>query len=167
MRIRPVAAADLEGVTPLAGSPDRAEMRLRAAELGDDTMLVAQRSGAIVGVASVRWTGGCDPPNPWLYGLHVAPQFLRKGFGRALVRAAEDLARQRGADHTSLDVDIGDTRAITFYQVLGYTVVRPHQHRWRALDPRTGAVINEGTAPTLIMRRPLPGTGVAAASDDR
>jgi ribosomal protein S18 acetylase RimI-like enzyme len=85
----------------------------------------------------------------------VAADVRRRGIGRALVRAVEDLARQHGAGHMSLDADIDEAGAIAFYQVLGYTVVRPHQHHWRALDPRTGAVIDEGTAPTLIMRRPL------------
>ena len=154
--IRPAEAADLDLVTPLAGSRDRAETRIRAAGRGDDSMLVALLADAIVGAASIRWTGGCDPPNPWLYGLYVAAEVQRRGIGRALTRAAEDLARQRGAGHMSLDVDIDEAGAITFYEVLGYTVVRPHQHHWRALDPRTGVLIGEGTAPTLIMRRPLP-----------
>ena len=155
MVIRPAAAADLEGVTPLSGSPDRAEARLRAAESGDDSMLAAVLSGGIVGAVSIRWRGGCDPPNPWLYGLYVAAAVQRKGIGRALVRACEDIARRRGAEHMSLDVDIDDAGAIGFYEVLGYTVVRNHQHHWRSLDPATGAVLNEGTAPTLIMRLPL------------
>jgi ribosomal protein S18 acetylase RimI-like enzyme len=148
-------ASDLEGVTPLAGSRLRAEARLRAAESGDDSMLVAVLSGDIAGAVSVRWTAGCDPPHPWLYGLHVAPRIRRQGAGRALMRAAEDIARQRGADRMTLDVDIGDTRALAFYEVLGYQVVRPHQHHWRSLDPRTSAVLDEGTAPTLILRAPL------------
>jgi ribosomal protein S18 acetylase RimI-like enzyme len=143
---------DLDSVSPLAGSRDRAEVRLRAAEDGEETMLVAVLASGIVGAASIRWSQGCDPPNPCLYGLHVAAETRGRGIGRALVRAAEELGRQRGADHMSLDVDVDDARAISFYEALGYTVIRHHHHRWRSLDPRTGAVINEGTAPTVIMR---------------
>ncbi len=94
-------------------------------------------------------------PNPWLYGLHVAIEVQRQGIGRTLVRTAEELGRRRGADQMSLDVDVDDAIAVTFYGALGYTVVRHHQYRWRSLDPVTAAVIDEGTAATLIMRRPL------------
>lgn len=118
-------------------------------------MLVGVLSGSIVGAESIRWADGCDPPNPWLYGLHVDAGVQRQGVGRTLVRAAEECGRRHGADHMSLDVDIDDAAAIAFYEVLGYAVVRRHQHRWQSLDPCTGKVINEGTAPTLIMRRPL------------
>ncbi|MCW3819177.1 GNAT family N-acetyltransferase [Micromonospora sp. DR5-3] len=130
-------------------------MRLKAAEHGEEGMLVAVLASRIVGAESIRWSQGCDPPNPWLYGLQVAAEFRGQGIGRSLVRAAEELGRRHGADHMSLDVDVDDARAIAFYEALGYTVVRHHQHHWRSLDPRTGAVINEGTAPTLIMRRLL------------
>jgi ribosomal protein S18 acetylase RimI-like enzyme len=155
LHVRPAVASDLEDVTPLAGSRLRAEARLRAAAAGDDSMLVAVLSGDVAGAVSIRWTGGCDPPHPWLYGLHVAPRIRRRGAGRALMTAAEDIARQRGAGRMSLDVDVGDTRALAFYEVLGYAVVRRHEHHWRSVDPRTGAVLDEGTAPTLILRTAL------------
>lgn len=139
----------------MAGSRDRAEARLRAAESCDETMLVAVVRGRIVGAASVRWTGGCAPPDPWLFGVHVAAEVQRTGIGSALVRIGEDIARNRGADHMTLDVDVDDARAILFYEALGYAIVQPHQHHWRSVDPRTGAVLNEGWVATLIMRRPL------------
>jgi ribosomal protein S18 acetylase RimI-like enzyme len=153
--IRPVTRADGAGVGALTGSPDRAEVRLQAAERGDEDMLVAAVPSRIVGAVSIRWSDGCDPPNPWLYGLHVAADARRRGVGRALMTAAEELARRQGAAHLSLDVDVGEAGAMAFYTALGYAAVRPHRHRWRSLDPRTGAVIREGTASTLILRRAL------------
>jgi hypothetical protein len=38
---------------------------------------------------------------------------------------------------------------------IDHAVVKHHLHHWRSLDVVTGAVIAAGTAPTLIMRRPL------------
>jgi len=153
--IRSVTPADGADVGALVGSPDRAEVRLQAAVRGVEDMLVAAVSSRIVGAASIRWSGGCDPPNPWLYGLHVAAEVRRHGVGRALMAAAEELARRRGADHLSLDVDVDEAGAIAFYTALGYSVVRPHRQRWRSHDPPNGAVTREGTAPTLILRRSL------------
>jgi ribosomal protein S18 acetylase RimI-like enzyme len=149
-------ASDLESITPLAGSPDRARARVRAAELGDDSMLVAAVSGGIVGAASIRWFGGCVPPHPWLYGLHVGAEVRRTGIGQALTSAAEEIALQRGAKQMTLDVEVDETGAIAFYEALGYAVVQyDHQHHWRSIDWRTGTVIAEGISPTLIMRRLL------------
>lgn len=153
--VRAVRRSDLDSLTELAGSADRAEVRVRAAEQGDEEMLVAVTTENVVGVVSVRWQGGCDAPNPWLYGLAVVTSARRRGIGRALVEAVEAAAAVRGADTVSLDVDVADDAAITFYRRLGYLAVRPHEHHWRAIDPRTGEVTGEGTAPTWIMRRQL------------
>lgn len=109
----------------------------------------------VVGVVSVRRQGGCDLPNPWLYGLAVVASARRHGIGRALVEAGAATCAARGADAVSLDVDVDDESAITFYKRLGYMIVRRHEHRWRAIDPRTGAVTGEGMAPTWIMRHQL------------
>ncbi|GIJ35358.1 hypothetical protein Vse01_45060 [Micromonospora sediminimaris] len=156
LMIRAAHRVDLDGLGELAGSQDRAEVRLQAAGRGEEAMLVAVAADRVVGVVSVRWRDGCDTPNPWLYGLAVVAPARRRGVGRALVAASEAAGAARGADAMSLDVDVDDEAAVSFYQRLGYVIVRPHQHRWRAVDPRTGAVTGEGTAPTWIMRRHLP-----------
>jgi hypothetical protein len=83
--IRSVTPADGADVGALVGSPDRAEVRLQAAVRGVEDMLVAAVSSRIVGAASIRWSGGCDPPNPWLYGLHVAAEVRRHGVGAPII----------------------------------------------------------------------------------
>ncbi|MEV6491316.1 GNAT family N-acetyltransferase [Actinoplanes sp. NPDC051633] len=153
--IRAAAGSDLDALAELAGSRDRAEVRLQAAARGDDSMLVAVTAGVVVGVNSVRWRDGCDPPHPWLYGLAVDASHRRRGIGTELVRAAETMSSERDAGTVSLDVDVDDPAAIAFYEQLGYVIARAHEHRWRAIDPRTGAVTGEGIVPTWIMRRPL------------
>jgi ribosomal protein S18 acetylase RimI-like enzyme len=157
--IRAASGADLNVLAEVAGSRDRAQVRLQAAARGDDGMLVAVAGDTVAGAVSVRWREGCDPPYPWLYGLAVVPSARRRGIGRALIRAGEALCRERGFGTVSLDVDVGDHAAIAFYERLGYVVDRPHEHLWRAIDPRTGTVTGEGLAPTWIMRHTLGGQG--------
>ncbi|WP_218577612.1 GNAT family N-acetyltransferase [Phytohabitans rumicis] len=145
---------DLDSVSALTPTRDVAEVRLQAAERGAEDMLVAVVDG-VVGAVSVRWQHGCDTPNPWLYGLAVLAPARRHGIGRALVAAAEAACTARGVHTISLDVDTDNLGAIAFYRKLGYESVRPHEHRWRSFDPRTGAVTGEGTASTWIMRADL------------
>jgi GNAT superfamily N-acetyltransferase len=145
--IRAVRQLDLGGLAELAGSQDRAEVRVRAAVRGEDGMLVAIACGIVVGMASVLWRDGCDPPNPWLYGLAVVALVRRRGIGRALVRAVEALCQERGIGAVSLDVEVGDRAA--------YVVAHGHEHHWRAVDPRVGTITGEGVVSTWIMRHGL------------
>lgn len=148
-------AADLPALTPLAGSADRAWWRVELAASGDEVLLVAEAAGALVGAVSVRRRGDCDGPHPWLYGLHVRADARRRGTGALLVRAAEREARAQGARAVSLDVDRDDDALLGWYARLGYVRVRPHAHRWSAVDPATRAVVATGTSPTWVLRRTL------------
>src|SRR2546423_10225277 len=103
--IRAVRNLDVDSVGELAGSRDRAEVRLRAAERGEEDMLVSVAEGEVVGVVSIRWQAACDPPHPSLYGLAVAALARRRRIGRALVDACEGTSLARGAEAVSLDVD--------------------------------------------------------------
>ncbi|MGI5211753.1 GNAT family N-acetyltransferase [Plantactinospora sp. CA-290183] len=153
--IRAARFSDIDHCARLAGSKDRAEVRLQAVERGEESMLVAVLAGNVVGVESIRWRDGCDPPHPWLYGLSVGASARGRGIGRALVEAAEAMCVSSGAESISLDVDVDDARALGFYAHLGYLVIRGHVHRWRSIDPRTRAVVATGHASTWIMRRGL------------
>jgi ribosomal protein S18 acetylase RimI-like enzyme len=153
--IRAARFSDLDAITQLAGSKDRAEVRLQAVGRGQESMLVAVVAGIVVGVESIRWWDRCDPPHPWLYGLSVDISVRRRGIGRDLVETAEAMGVARGAESISLDVDVDNARAIGFYEHLGYAVVRSHVHQWRSIDPRTGVVVATGSASTWIMRHRL------------
>lgn len=158
--MRPGRDDDLPALVPLAGSPDRAWWRVDAAGAGRDLLLVAERAGEVIGLVSLRWQGECDPPHPWLYGLHVRTDARRSGVGATLVRATHATAVERGARAVSLDVDRDETALVRWYEGLGYRRVGPHDHRWTALDPATGRVTDSGTSPTWLMRHALrPGGG--------
>ena len=75
---------------------------------GGETMLVAERDGAVAGFASSKAT--------MLFGLYVDPAKGR-GAGQVLLQAAEDGIRQRGAAVLSLQSTLN---AVPFYRKHGY-----------------------------------------------
>lgn len=154
VRVRPGRADDLPALARFAGSGDRALWRVEEARDGRETLLVAEDATGPVGTVSVRWDNDCDPPHPWLYGLHVDADHRGRGAGERLVHAAEDAARARGASALSLDADRDDP-VVGWYERRGYRRVRAHEHRWTTVDPRTHRVTASGTAATWILRRPL------------
>ncbi|MFC4615708.1 GNAT family N-acetyltransferase [Cellulomonas algicola] len=156
VRVRPGRADDLSALARFAGSPDRARWRVDEARDGRETLLVAEDASGPVGTVSVRWDNDCDPPHPWIYGLHVDAGHRGRGAGEGLVHAAEDAARDRGAAALSLDADRDDP-VVGWYERRGYRRVRPHEHRWTSVDPRTRQVTASGTAATWVLRRSLDG----------
>ena len=100
------------GSRPPAWDPGRAAERLRALiDAEDGCVLVAERDGAIVGlctvsldIVSVRFG-----LRAWLEDLAVHPDHRSAGHGKALLDAAKDWGRERGATH--LELDSGEARA--------------------------------------------------------
>lgn len=74
------------------------------------------------GVAVLRfrpgiWTAALEC---YLAELYVAPAQRRRGLGRALLQAAIELARTRGADHMDLGTGEHDVAARALYESLGF-----------------------------------------------
>jgi putative acetyltransferase len=126
--IRPATLADAEALCALhkasvrslchgAYTADEIEAWLREREPagyrqamtdGGETMLVAERDGAVAGFASIKET--------MLFGLYVDPARGR-GAGQVLLQAVEDEARRRGAAALSLQSTLN---AVPFYRKHGY-----------------------------------------------
>jgi ribosomal protein S18 acetylase RimI-like enzyme len=81
---------------------------------GASTILVARGEG-IAGSVMV----GFDGHRGWVYYLAVAPDQRRTGLGRALMTAAEDWLRARGAPKLQLMVREDNAAALDFYESLG------------------------------------------------
>ncbi|ADB35887.1 GCN5-related N-acetyltransferase [Kribbella flavida DSM 17836] len=62
-------------------------------------------------------------PVPYVFGVLVTEQHRGKGYGRALMVAAEQECRRLGYRHLDLNVFSNNSRAISLYDSLGYTVV--------------------------------------------
>lgn len=81
---------------------------------GASTVLVAREEG-IAGSVMV----GFDGHRGWVYYLAVSPEQRRTGLGRALMAAAEDWLRARGAPKLQLMVREDNAAALDFYEALG------------------------------------------------
>ena len=104
-------------------SPPPAQLAVRVRELlagGDTCVLVAGDDP--VGLALMRlrlslWGAGLEC---YLAELYVVPALRGQGIGRALMEAAMDLARARGADHMDLGTAETDVAARHLYESLGF-----------------------------------------------
>jgi ribosomal protein S18 acetylase RimI-like enzyme len=64
------------------------------------------------------WSSGLEC---YLAELYVVPPLRGRGLGRALLEAAMDLARERGADHMDLGTSESDVAARALYERSGFT----------------------------------------------
>jgi GNAT superfamily N-acetyltransferase len=107
------------GSVPPRWDADHARATIaQAIEDPGSAVLVAERRGNLLGLCtayidmnSVRFGPRC-----WLEDLAVSPDHRSQGVGKALLDAAKDWARERGATH--LELDSGDARkdAHRFYE---------------------------------------------------
>jgi GNAT superfamily N-acetyltransferase len=107
------------GSEPPMWDPKRAEVALgQAIDSHDAAILVADDGGELVGIItayqdlhSVRFGY-----RAWVEDFAVHPERRSEGIGKALLDAAKDWARERGATH--LELDSGDARldAHRFYE---------------------------------------------------
>jgi GNAT superfamily N-acetyltransferase len=107
------------GSVPPRWDADRARAAIAGAiEDQSSAVLVAEHRGELLGLCtayldmnSVRFGPRC-----WVEDLAVSPGHRSQGVGKALLDAAKDWARDRGASH--LELDSGDARpdAHRFYE---------------------------------------------------
>ena len=142
--IRPATDADFDALVELDWSsavhhvdldpafyrlPDRdaiaAFLRRRIAD-PDREILVAVVAGDVVGMVDVTLAGEPDPGSIIRpvrtadLGISVLDGWRRRGIGRALMAAAEQSARRRGARQLVLDMSSANADALAFYRSLGY-----------------------------------------------
>jgi aminoglycoside 6'-N-acetyltransferase I len=92
-------------------------------------ILVSQKEdAALTGFLEVSLRShadGCDTAHPvgFVEGWFVHETFRKQGIGRALMRSAEDWARQQGCIEIASDTWIDDEPSIDAHQALGYEIV--------------------------------------------
>jgi ribosomal protein S18 acetylase RimI-like enzyme len=88
----------------------------RALDGSTSAVLGIRQDDALIGTVMV----GNDGHRGWVYYLSVAPTHQRVGIGSALMRAAEEWLRQRGAVKVQLMVRSENESALDFYDRLDY-----------------------------------------------
>ena len=82
----------------------------------NSAILIGRDGGAMIATAMV----GHDGHRGWVYYVAVDPARREKGFGRAIMDAAEGWLRQAGIAKLQLMVRRENARAGAFYQSIGY-----------------------------------------------
>jgi len=65
---------------------------------------------------------GYEGHRGWVNYLGVDPRHRRKGYGRRMMRAAEEALAALGAPKVNLQVRGGNDEAVAFYRSLGYEI---------------------------------------------
>jgi GNAT superfamily N-acetyltransferase len=93
-------------------------------------ILVARENGRVVGVAYVATILSMEHCGlvAWLEELYVTPDCRHRGIGTALMTEVLKRARDAGIVAIDLEVDAMQSRAIAFYQRIGFR--RLERSRW-------------------------------------
>ncbi|WP_342733228.1 GNAT family acetyltransferase [Bradyrhizobium sp. B117] len=83
---------------------------------GNSTVLIGRDNGAIVATVMV----GHDGHRGWVYYVAVDPGCQKRGYGRAIMAAAENWLRQAGISKLQLLVRRENAQATAFYGSLGF-----------------------------------------------
>jgi GNAT superfamily N-acetyltransferase len=110
---------DGPGARPPTWQQRTAGARLGEAILGQTSaILVAEEGAELIGLCSayLDLTSVRYGPRCWVEDLAVDPRKRSTGVGRALLDAAKDWARERGATHLELDTGLARVDAQRFYE---------------------------------------------------
>jgi ribosomal protein S18 acetylase RimI-like enzyme len=101
--------------------PRRLAARVRGL-LEEEELTVLLGGGGPDGIAALRFRPAIwsDALECYLAELYVVPDRRGQGLGRALMEAAIELARQKGADHMDLGTSEDDVAARALYESLGF-----------------------------------------------
>jgi ribosomal protein S18 acetylase RimI-like enzyme len=135
VRVREATAKDWPAVAALLadlgrpealGTEDEEDLRqvfLRYLRREDAVALVAEDGGRVVGFCDLEFRIRLNfaEPQGWIPDLVVAEDARSRGAGAALLRRAEEIARERGAWGMSLESATWRERAHAFYEREGWT----------------------------------------------
>lgn len=87
---------------------------------GNEIMIARDVDGERIGVLWMAVRANGEEQYGWIYDIEVDPALRNRGYGRALMLAAEDWTRSKGLKSLQLNVFGGNTAARALYRSLGY-----------------------------------------------
>ena len=120
-------AAEIEG---FLGDATQGVPFLSAVFIGEDM------TGAAAGFIELfvrNYAEGCGGAVPHVEGWYVEPGFRGRGWGRALMRAAEEWARENGFSELASDTTIGNESSQRAHRKLGFEEVERSVHFRKSL----------------------------------
>lgn len=129
MQIREATPADSAAIAEITAEalgydcpPEVIARNIAALEPSHARMFVAEQAGKVLGfVEPQRYEAVYFAPLVNILGLAVRAECRGQGIGKALMRAAENWAKEIGATGVRLNSGVNRTEAHTFYQHIGYT----------------------------------------------
>ena len=110
-----------EFTEPTPGSRVLGDRIRRLLDAGDTAVLLVGDGPDGLAVLRFRPAIWSDGLKCYLAELYVAPDRRGQGLGRALMQAAIEYARSRGADHMDLGTSDDDIAARALYESLGFS----------------------------------------------
>ena len=124
--VRAMSGADVEAVAAITAEAalgwPAAELRAELARPHALSLVLeapAREGGGPLGVA-LLWVLGADAE---LLAVAIRGDARRRGHGRALMQAAIERARERGAERVLLEVRADNEAAISLYRALGFRLL--------------------------------------------
>ena len=94
----------------------------------DAALFLCEEGGAPAGFAQAQLRrdyveGSSTSPVGYLEGVYVEPDFRRRGFAQALLRACEAWARERGCAEFASDCELDNEASAAFHARMGFAEV--------------------------------------------
>jgi len=129
IRLRPLRSADLERLFTLELRPD-GEAWLAKQERGERFVAVAEADGVPVGQAGLDLVRYERERIAYVFGVGVTPEWRSRGIGAKLQTHLEQIAVARGFRALRCHVAKHNTRALSWYERLGYRQIGEGVIRW-------------------------------------
>jgi ribosomal protein S18 acetylase RimI-like enzyme len=129
---------------------------MKEAEMGRQTLLVAECSKNIVGQLFVLFNTVHADPRPipytgYLYSFRVKPEFRNQGIGSQLINRAEEMLLERAYQRVLIGVAKINDRARQLYERHGYEIIAEDPGEWSFVDHENQ--IQKVVEPTYIMEK--------------
>jgi ribosomal protein S18 acetylase RimI-like enzyme len=120
-RVRTVYERAMRDADAYLAVADHSDLDAPTEAYADGAFRVGEVEGTVVAVGGLRPVEpGAGPPTVEMTRVAVLPAYQGQGYGRAIVRALEDAARERGAERVVLETGEEQHAAQGLYESLGY-----------------------------------------------